>query len=304
MYVIVGAAGRLGSRVAERVAALGTTTVAAARPVDWLPRNLDGDVNSTPTLQRAEVDLTIPGSVDRLVEGAQCVVATAHGRDATTRDGSRKVDLEGYQRLIQACERGGVGQLLYVSTSSAAAHSPVDSFRYKAEIEDQVRTSSVPWTILRPTHYMEVWTDVLSRELPKGRITVPGHGRTPTRWLAIDDAARAIAAVVGNRAALGQTLPVAGPEALTLTQVARLLSEATPGRPRVAHVPPALLRVAATANSLHRPLFARHVRMTIALDSGAVAPPSEAELAQAARLLPPARTSWLDLLYPLTANVD
>jgi len=280
MHVIVGAAGRLGSRVLEHVTALGVDTVAA------------------------DVDLTVDGSVDPVVEGAQAVVATAHGRDATTRDGSRKVDLEGYRRLIRACERGGVGQLVYVSTSSAGAESPVDCFRYKAQIEDEIRSSAVPWTILRPTHFMEVWTDVLTREVHKGRITVPGHGRTPTRWVAIDDAARAIAGVVGNPAAIRKTLPVAGPEALTVNEVAELLSQATPGRPRVAHVPPPLLWVATVANALHRPLFARHVRMTIALDSAAVPAPTDRELALAAGILPAARTTWHDLLTPVHTTTD
>jgi uncharacterized protein YbjT (DUF2867 family) len=298
MHVIVGATGRLGSRVVERVAALGADTVAASRPVDW---EASGTVLPA-GVRRADVDLTVDGSVDPVVEGAQTVVATAHGRDVTTRDGSRKVDLEGSRRLLRACERGGVRQLVYVSTSSAGPQSPVDSFRYKAEIEDEIRASAVPWTILRPTHFMEVWTDVLTREVPKGRITVPGRGRTPTRWVAIDDAARAVASVVGNPDALGMTLPVAGPQALTVDEVAEMLSQATPGHPRVAHVPPPLLWVATIANSLHRPLFARHVRMTIALDSAAVPAPTDDELALAARILPPARTTWQDLLASSTSR--
>ena len=300
LHVIVGATGRLGSRVVEQVAARGHETVAASPQPHWLPgsgeHGQDRELPGPAHARRVHADLTRDGSLDHVVEGATCVLATAHGRDATTRDGSRQVDLEGARRLLRACERGGVGRLVYVSTSSASHRSPVDTFRYKARIEDEIRESSVPWTILRPTHFMEVWVDVLTRQVHKGRVTVPGRGRTPTPWLAIDDAARAVAHAADDPAALGRTLTVAGPQALTLDEVAEVVAGSMPERPQVVHVPPALLWVATTANAYHRPLFARHVRMTISLDGGSALTPTVDDLARSAEVLPAARTTWADVL--------
>jgi hypothetical protein len=69
-------------------------------------------------------------------------------------------------------------------------------------------------------------------------------------------------------------------------------------------VPPALLWVATLANAYHRPLFARHVRMTIALDSGVPPAPIPVDLSAAAELLPDAATTWAELLRTSAGTPD
>jgi len=296
MDVVVGAAGRLGRLVTERLAASGAEVVAAGRPCDRLEQLFDARVRVR------KLDLTIEESIDSALRGARRVIATAHGRDATTRRGPRDVDLVGYERLIRACERHGVRHMVFVSTSSASLESPVDCFRYKAVTEIRLRRSQIPFTILRPTHLTEVWLDALARDMPKNRITVPGQGRTPSRFVAVADVAAAIESVLGHPGALGLSLPVVGPEALTVDQVALILQRNCRTAPVIRHVRPPLLRLAATLTAPVNPLFSRHVRMTLALDTAATPPPSAAEIAQAWRFIPPPKITVAEVIAatPLT----
>jgi NAD(P)H dehydrogenase (quinone) len=297
MDVVIGAAGRLGRRVTERLAASGAQVVAAARAQDRVANLFDAPV------QVRTVDLTNEESVDQALCGARRIIATAHARDAATRRGPREVDLVGYERLIRASERHGIEHLVFVSTSSASLRSPVECFRYKAITEDRLLESQIPATILRPTHFTEVWLDALAREMHRNRITVPGRGHTPTRFVAIDDVAAAVEAVLRHPGAIGRTLTVVGPEALTVNQLALLLRQHCPSAPRIRHVHPSLVRLAATVTAPVNPLFSRHAGMTLALDTAATPPPTDAEIEAARRFIPAPSIAAADVIaarYPMT----
>jgi uncharacterized protein YbjT (DUF2867 family) len=117
-----------------------------------------------------------------------------------------------------------------------------DSFApgsWALRVEEAVRASGRSWTILRPSWFMQVFTDArfLRSDIAAGRLPFPDGG---ARLAWID--ARDIAAVA-ERALLEDSLKgtiheLSGPEALTLPATAELLSEAL-GQP-IEHTEPSI----------------------------------------------------------------
>ena len=97
-----------------------------------------------------------------------------------------------------------------------------------ARAEEALRAGPLPWTILRPTHFAQNFTEAMFTPVD-GRITAPvGDGAEP--FIDVEDIAEAAAHVLANGAATARTLALSGPAALTFDQAARILAEVT-GRP-------------------------------------------------------------------------
>jgi NADH dehydrogenase len=78
---------------------------------------------------------------------------------------------------------------------------------------------------------MEMWLGpALGWELVEGRVKVLGSGEQRVNWISAQDVVAAIVACVDNPQALGQTIELGGPEALSPNDVV-LLAESLMNRP-------------------------------------------------------------------------
>ncbi|MGD0560315.1 MAG: NAD(P)H-binding protein [Streptosporangiaceae bacterium] len=94
-----------------------------------------------------------------------------------------------------------------------------------ARAEEALRTGPLPWTILRPAHFAQNFTEAMFVPVD-GRITAPvGDGAEP--FIDIEDLAEATAHILATGTATSEPLPLSGPAAITFDQAARILSEAT-----------------------------------------------------------------------------
>ena len=81
--------------------------------------------------------------------------------------------------LLAAALSTGVQRFAYTSALGAREDHPIDFFRTKHEIEQAVRESTIPYTILRPASFMEQHVhEFLGRLiLDKGFAVIFGPGR-------------------------------------------------------------------------------------------------------------------------------
>ncbi len=107
----------------------------------------------------------------------------------------------------------------------------VDSFAaedWAPRVERAVRTSGRPWTLLRPSWFMQVFTDPRFHrdELEQeGRLRFAGGGAT-VAWIDARDIAAVAAAALLEPGHVEQSYELTGPEALTLPRTAEVLSTA------------------------------------------------------------------------------
>jgi UDP-glucose 4-epimerase len=110
---------------------------------------------------------------------------------------------------------------------------PKSRHKGKHETEAYLAQSGLPWTSIRPTYIygpqnyndLEAWFfDRIIRNRP---VPIPGNGMHITQFGHCQDLAMAMAAVLGNEAAVGQIYNVSGDRFITFDGLARACAEAT-----------------------------------------------------------------------------
>lgn len=225
--LVVGATGLLGRAICGQLRSANHPVRALVRPVD----RSDGSSAVVDSLKASGVeivsgDLTDPASLARACARASAVVSTASSMPMLRAgDTIEAVDRRGQLSLVEAARHAGVGHFVYVSFPELAGEFPLQ--RAKREVERALEASGMPYTILRPTFFMEVWLYELVATVARRETTLTtvgeGQGRIP--FVAIDDVARSVVAALNNPAAHGLTLEIAGREALTQHDVIRLIAE-------------------------------------------------------------------------------
>ena len=180
--LVVGATGQLGGVIARKLISSGTKCVRSpvvARHSRDLPRTQKSRQSTSVTWQ---ADGSLPGRRPDRRHGEQ-----QHGQGPT---GPTRIDLGAYQNLCAAARNTGVRRLTYVSYKGCR-RTRVDIFRVKWYIEDAIRRSGIPYVMLRPTAFMEIWIDQLLAKgiREKGVATIFGDGNSVGNYISVDDVA-------------------------------------------------------------------------------------------------------------------
>lgn len=169
-------------------------------------------------------DLKNRSSLDTACEGADVVVTTATAAQRAEPDTIDTVDREGNRNLIEAAHAAGVRQFVFVSANIAAPDSPVPLMAAKALTEDRLVRSGMPWTILAPDAFMEVWISMLvgAPAMAGHEVVFVGSGERKHSFVSAGDVAAFAVASVDHPAALNHRLVIGGPEALSIRDAARI----------------------------------------------------------------------------------
>jgi uncharacterized protein YbjT (DUF2867 family) len=211
MILVVGATGNLGGAVTRML-------LAQSKPVRILARS---QLNYQPLVEAgAQVvlgDLKEPGSLDAACQGADTIITTANSAARGGEDTVQTVDLQGNRHLIDAAKAAGVKQFIFVSTLAADPNSAVPFLQAKGKTEDSLRASGLPYTIIAPNAYMEIWVAmVVGMPAMMGQpVTIVGGGRRKHSYISAGDVAAFMLAAIDNPAAINQKLLLGGPQPLS-----------------------------------------------------------------------------------------
>jgi len=199
--VVVGGSGFIGARLVDLLRAKGHEAVAASRTsgIDAFTRKglaealadarVVVDVTEAPSLEdHAALDFFVRTSANLLA--AESIASVGH-HVALSVVGVDRVRDSGY-------------------------------FRAKAAQEDLIKTSSIPYTIVRSTQFFEFIETILQLSPDKDVIRLPSAFVQP---VAPDDVAEALAGIAVG-APLNRTIELAGPEAICLDELGRLILSA------------------------------------------------------------------------------
>jgi uncharacterized protein YbjT (DUF2867 family) len=234
MILVVGATGNIGGAVCEALRAVAKPVRAMVREgsdrerVMWL-EGLGAEI--------VRGELRAPGSLARACESVDTVVSGATTITSLGTDSISEVDRDGQLSLVDAAEQAKVGHFIYVSyTRNVNTDDPLT--QAKRAVEQRLHESGLDYTILRPSYFMEMWLGpALGWDFAEGRARVLGSGDQRVNWISARDVVEAIVACVDNQRALGQTIELGGPDALSPNEVVRL-AESFLDRPiSIEHVP-------------------------------------------------------------------
>ena len=231
--MIVGGTGRLGRLVATRLVADGhAVRLVVARP----PRRPPGGEWSS-SLR----DGRRPQTLAAAVAGSDVVASAVQGVDPTYGESRPRSTGTATSSSIRAA-RGVGADIVLLSSIDASPEHPIELMRMKAGAEQELHSGEpgrVDWTVVRPTAFVELWAEVMRQTA--GRSGVPkvlGKGVNPVNFVVVGDVAAAVHRAVVDPGLRGVVIDVGGPQNLTMTDLARLVT----GQPKVAHVPRAALR--------------------------------------------------------------
>jgi uncharacterized protein YbjT (DUF2867 family) len=130
--------------------------------------------------------------------------------------------------LITAASRAGIARIIKVSVMGAELAKPISQFaRWSAEVEKVLSSAQIPYVVLRPNLYMQ--NLLRQRESIEAGKYVEPLGTTRVSLLDVRDTAD-VAVAAANGGFDGKALVLTGADALTGSEIAGVLSEAT-GRP-------------------------------------------------------------------------
>lgn len=224
--LVIGATGMLGRPVAEQLLAAGFAVRALARSPERARSLLPSVVEIAPG------DVTDADSIRRAMEGCAGVHINLQG--GPDEPSYERVEHQGTRAVALAAQAMGLRQLTAISsyTTGQAADSTPDA-RAKWQAEQAIRASGVPYTIFRPTWFMES----LPLFIQGGAAILIGRQPHRLRWLAAEDYARMVVRSYRTAEALGKELYIYGPEALTMREALGRYTAALAPRVRTVGIP-------------------------------------------------------------------
>lgn len=130
-------------------------------------------------------------------------------------------------QALAAARRAGVAHVVRSSGAGADVASPYAIGRLQGEIDADVAASGLPYTLLRPSNFMQNWVNYYAGMVQAGQVYLPnGTGRSG--WIDARDIADAAAAVLSDPAAhAGRCYELTGPEALNADELLAVLARET-----------------------------------------------------------------------------
>jgi NADH dehydrogenase len=234
LHVVTGAFGYSGQHIAERLLFEGhrvrTLTASGSR--------------ASPLAGRIEVrpfDFDRPDALEHSLRGAAVLYNTYWVRFNHPEFSFARA-VENTRTLFAAARRAGVGRVVHVSITNPSPDSRLEYFRGKARLEQDLRASGLPHSIVRPA-VLFGGQDILVnniawvlRRLPI--VGIFGDGRYCLQPIHVDDFAAL--AVAEGRLREDRTLDAIGPETFTYRGLLELLAHILGLRRLFLPVPPAV----------------------------------------------------------------
>jgi NAD(P)H dehydrogenase (quinone) len=205
---VTGASGRLGGRVARRLARLGTGQRLIVR-----------DPTRAPQLPGAEV---VIASYDDFESASRALRGVQTAFMVSAAETPQRVDQ--HKRFVDAAVEAGVQRLVYLSFYGAAPDCTFTLGRDHWATEQHIMDTGLAWTMIRDNIYLDFLPMMTGED---GVIRGPaGDGRFA--GVAQDDIADAVTAVLRSPSDHdGKIYSLTGPESLTMAEAAQIMTENT-----------------------------------------------------------------------------
>lgn len=192
-------------------------------------------------------DIREAASLDRALEGAGTVIHLAAIAIERKGENYTSTNSDATRNLVEAATRAGATRFVHMSQNGASSSSPYAFLRSKGIAQDIVTSSALEWTVLRPSVIFgpaDEFVNVLARLalLSPMIFPLPGGGIARFQPIAVEDVAKAVAAVLERKSAVRQSYAIGGPEPLSLRDMAERILGAIEVRRVLVPVPVVLLR--------------------------------------------------------------
>ncbi len=224
MLAITGATGRLGRKIATRLANMGRSQRLIVRDPARAPQLPGAEVAQVSSFGDGEAMRRALTGVSKLF-----LVSARDRMGVNQAAAAAGLPFPEYDRArqqiaaVNAAVEAGVRHIIYLSFLNVAEDATFTLSRDHFQTEEHIRRLGIPFTFLRPSLYMD---NIPLRVSDGGVIRAPaGEGRVA--WVTRDDIADVAVAVLTGKGHEGRAYDITGPEALTMAETAATLSSVT-----------------------------------------------------------------------------
>ena len=214
MILVSGATGQQGGAVARNLLRRGFGVRALTRDTEKPEARELADLG-------AEVvggDLEDRASIERVLDGVYGVFSVQQFWESGVEGEVRQGVL-----LADAARAAGVEHIVYSSVGSAHRETAIPHFDSKFEVEEHVRASGVPYTVLRPVFFMQNW-EFMREPILGGTLPQPLDPGKPFQMIDAWDIGIFAAMAFGDPETwVGREVDLAGDE-LTMPEIAGTFS--------------------------------------------------------------------------------
>lgn len=243
MILVVGATGRVGSQVVRQLRERG-------RPVRALCRN----EAKAKALRDAGVDITVGDlgnrqAITTACQGADTVISTMTSLNPRALKAEYQPEIiegDGHRNLLETAHQAGVKQVIYLSAIGVEHPEAPRQFQVKRQVEEAIRSGGLPYTILRPSGFMENLHPMIQAIRRSSIVPLPGKGAAPITYIAVEDIAHVAVQAVGNPEAQRATIEYGGPEDLTNPQCVHIAAKVFGRSARIIPIPLAFFHLMGT----------------------------------------------------------
>lgn len=260
--LVAGATGYLGSEICRQL-------ILKNKNVKGLVRTTS-DINKLAQLkslgvETIEGDLKDKGSLENALRGVSTILSTVSSTLSRQEDDSiQTVDNEGQINLVDAAVKAGINQFIYISFCELG-ECPLQTA--KRNVEKRLAESSLNYTVLQPTYFMEVWlSPLLGFDYPNSKATIYGEGNNRISWIAIKDVAAFAVAALENPIAENKIIELGGPEALSPLETVNIFEKAKGTKFTLQFVPKEALE--AQRNAAQDPLSESFATLMLGVANG------------------------------------
>ena len=239
MILVTGATGCIGRTVVERLtsAGHGVKCLWHWNHEHLVPRKVSITGGDTRNLR----------SLVEAMEEVDTVIHLASIRRETKTDSFEDVNIGGMRNVVEAMKQVKVNRLITVTCLGAEMRSAYPFLRAAGKAEEIARASGLNFTVLKSAvvfgrgDWLTSWITGMASSMP-WVLPLPHGGVTKLQPIWVGDLAACIERCLSTRSTYRQVVPVGGPQALTLSDIAETALKARGIRRRLVRVPSALTR--------------------------------------------------------------
>jgi uncharacterized protein YbjT (DUF2867 family) len=232
MILVTGGTGLNGSELLRVLSAKGVAVRALVRN----PAKAEA-IAALPNVEIVQGDMARPETLAAGLRGVDRAMLISS---------SDPMMLDVQTNFIDAARQAGVKHVVKLSGIMPELDSAFRFARMHGEIEKRLEASGMKFTHLRAGEFMPAYFRQAPNITAKGAMFLPME-EASIASIDVGDIAEIAAKVLTSSGHEGKTYPLTGPEALTMTEVAKKLSAATGKTIRYVNVPPEAARQAQLA---------------------------------------------------------
>ncbi len=169
-------------------------------------------------------DIRDPAVMQSALDGCGAVIHLAAIAIEKSGESFEATNTDATAILLEAAKTAGIDRIIHMSQNGADSSSPHPFLRSKGVAQDLVTSSSLRWTVFRPSVIFgpeDEFVNVLGRLVRLSPVVfpLPGGGTARFQPIAVDDVARALRLALDNSATTGRTYSLGGSAQLTLRQM-------------------------------------------------------------------------------------